>query len=184
MDICRPYRQMARNALLANRRLHAAISTLPAAEWEAPRVSFFPSLRATLAHVLLVDAFYLTGIEGAVWIDALQAKLDPCATPDDWLAAQEKLDLRLLDRAEALVPQDLGRMVQIHRTGRVQVETLGDTLLHLFLHDQHHRGQVHAMLAGTAVPPPQLDEFIMADDAAARAQDLASLGRDEHWIMR
>ncbi|MDP3341102.1 DinB family protein [Frigidibacter sp.] len=184
MDICRPYRQMARNALLANRRLHAAIATLPTAEWEASRVSFFPSLRATLAHVLLVDAFYLMAMEGGVWTEAAEAEVDPCATPDDWLAAQEKLDMRLLERAEALVAQDLGLLVQIHRTGRVQVETLGDTLLHLFLHDQHHRGQVHAMLAGTAVPPPQLDEFIMADDAAARAQDLVALGRDEPWIMR
>jgi len=184
MDICRPYRQMARNALLANRRLHAAIATLPAAEWQAPRVSFFPSLRETLAHVLLVDAFYLMAMEGGVWSDAMEAGIDPCATPNDWLAAQEKLDLRLLERAEALVPQDLALVVQIHRPGRVQLETLGDTLLHLFLHDQHHRGQVHAMLAGTAVPPPQLDEFIMSDDAAARAQDLVALGRDEPWIMR
>lgn len=175
---------MARNALLANRRLHAAIAALPGADWEAPRVSFFPSLRATLAHVVLVDSFYLMAVEGGVWTDAAMADLDPCATPDDWASAQEALDRRFLERAEALVPQDLALVVQIHRSGRVQIETLGDTLLHVFLHGQHHRGQVHAMLAGTRVRPPQLDEFIMADDAAVRADDLAALGRDDAWLVR
>ena len=40
----------------------------------------------------------------------------------------------------------------------------------------HHRGQAHAMLAGTAVAPPQLDEFLLLTDAAARAADLPVLG--------
>jgi hypothetical protein len=51
-----------------------------------------------------------------------------------------------------------------------------DVLTHLFVHQIHHRGQVHAMLAGTSVPPPQLDEFFLAQDAALRAGDLAALG--------
>ena len=37
-------------------------------------------------------------------------------------------------------------------------------LAHLFQHQIHHRGQAHAMLAGTAVPPPQLDEFFLDYD--------------------
>jgi uncharacterized damage-inducible protein DinB len=27
--------------------------------------------------------------------------------------------------------------------------------MHLFAHQIHHRGQAHAMLAGTPLPPPQ-----------------------------
>ena len=30
-------------------------------------------------------------------------------------------------------------------------------LSHLFLHHAHHRGQVHALLSQTSVPPPALD---------------------------
>ena len=56
--------------------------------------------------------------------------------------------------------------------------------MHLMLHDQHHRGQVHAMLSGTSVKPPQLDEFFMADDAGARVADLAKLDLDEAWVIR
>ena len=43
-------------------------------------------------------------------------------------------------------------------------ETIGNTLLHLFQHQIHHRGQAHAMLAGTSVAPPQLDEFFLEFD--------------------
>jgi uncharacterized damage-inducible protein DinB len=60
---------------------------------------------------------------------------------------------------------------------------MADTLMHLFLHSQHHRGQAHAMLSGTTVRPPQLDEFFMSDDAVTRAHDLAALGWTEANLM-
>ena len=52
-------------------------------------------------------------------------------------------------------------------------------LAHLFMHQTHHRGQVHAMLAGTAVKPPQLDEFLMPSDAEYRVADMRDLGWTE-----
>ncbi len=183
-DPCRPYRQLARNAVLANRRLYQACLALPGDGWAAPGVSFFPSIRATLNHILVIDRFYLDAVAGgtlgpAAWADPL-----PCATVEAWFAAQSVQDAVALDLCEAMAPGDLGRAVHIHRAGRVQVETLADTLMHLFLHDQHHRGQVHAMLAGTAVKPPQLDEFFMDDDQEARRGDLEAIGRDEAWLRR
>jgi hypothetical protein len=57
-------------------------------------------------------------------------------------------------------------------------------LAHLFQHDIHHRGQVHAMLAGTAVAPPQLDEFFLAQDADLRAEDLRAMGLAEGGLVR
>jgi hypothetical protein len=35
------------------------------------------------------------------------------------------------------------------------------------------------MLAGTAVKPPQLDEFFLAEEAPLRAEELAALGLRE-----
>ncbi len=46
----------------------------------------------------------------------------------------------------------------------VMLETVGNTLLHLFQHQIHHRGQVHAIPSGTRVAPPQLDEFFLEFD--------------------
>ena len=68
----------------------------------------------------------------------------------------------------------------LYRPGaRRYPERTRDVLAHLFQHDIHHRGQVHAMLAGTAVAPPQLDEFFLAQDADLRAADLRALGLSE-----
>ncbi|MEI4473379.1 DinB family protein [Frigidibacter sp. MR17.24] len=181
-DPCRPFRQMARNALLANRRLHGACDALAPGEWEAPRASFFPSIRATMNHILVIDRFYLDAIGGGTLGPAAWDDPEPCADLAAWAEAQVEMDLRAVAIAEALVPGDLNTIVQIQRAGRVQIETLGDTLLHLFLHDQHHRGQIHAMLSSTSVAPPQLDEFVMVDDAAVRGFDLSAFGRTEEWI--
>jgi uncharacterized damage-inducible protein DinB len=170
---------MARNALMANRRLHLACAALRPGEWEAARVSFFPSLKAPLNHILIVDRFYVDALEGGTLGPAAWADREPCADVSDLALAQEAMDRRVLAICDALTGPDLDRLVSIHRATRVQVETLGDTLLHLFLHDQHHRGQAHAMLSGTSVAPPQLDEFVMRDDAAARADDLAWFGWTE-----
>jgi uncharacterized damage-inducible protein DinB len=66
----------------------------------------------------------------------------------------------------------------------VQAEPTERILLHLFQHQIHHRGQVHAMLSATSVRPPQLDEFFPADPAeqVLRAKDLAELGLSESII--
>lgn len=183
-DPCRPYRQLARNNALANRRLHLACAALAPGEWEAKRTSFFPSIKATLNHIHVIDRFYLDAVAGGTLGPAAWADPEPCATIADLVAAQAPLDADAIRLCEALTPSDLSRRVEIRRADRVQVETLADTLMHLFLHDQHHRGQVHAMLAGTSVEPPQLDEFFMTDDAAARINDLAALGLDEDWLRR
>ena len=50
-----------------------------------------------------------------------------------------------------------------------RAESATRLLAHLFQHQIHHRGQAHAMLAGTRVEPPQLDEFFCANEAHLRA---------------
>jgi hypothetical protein len=48
---------------------------------------------------------------------------------------------------------------RINRGERVQIERRDRLLMHLIQHQIHHRGQAHAMLSGTRIKPPQLDEF-------------------------
>ena len=54
----------ARANRLMNHRLHAAMAVLSREEFHAPRVGFFPSLHATLNHVITVDWYYLDALEG------------------------------------------------------------------------------------------------------------------------
>jgi uncharacterized damage-inducible protein DinB len=96
--------------------------------------------------------------------------------------AQGAADGRLLRYCARLDDATLDRIVTIVRPQRLQHDTRRRLLAHLFEHQTHHRGQAHAMLAGTTVKPPQLDEFFCAGDADMRAADFAALGWTESMI--
>ncbi|ENN87302.1 hypothetical protein RHSP_25924 [Rhizobium freirei PRF 81] len=183
-DPVRSFRKLAYNNALANIRLHRACAALQPGEFEATRVSFFPSIKATLNHILTVDWFYVDALEGGtLGLKAFDIE-EPYDRPDDLAARQAEVDRRLVAFCEGLTPAIAMRIVDIQRGGRIQRDRADDVLNHLFQHQTHHRGQVHAMLAGTSVAPPQLDEFIVADDARFRGAELAALNWDEAKLMR
>ena len=76
----------------------------------------------------------------------------------------------------------LAAPVPVMRRAGIATENATRLLAHLFQHQIHHRGQAHAMLAGTTVKPPQLDEFFCANEAHLRAAELAELGLSESAI--
>lgn len=180
MDELRPYRAMAFNNLWANHRLLRSCTALSQAEWVASRTGFFPSLRATLNHILIIDEFYVDAMEGGTLGPAAWADREPCATVPELAAAQEAMDRRLIAAVEAAADEcGLARIVSVHRGARIQRERFDRLLLHLFQHQIHHRGQAHAMLSGTSVAPPQLDEFYSVGEAELRADEFAALGMSE-----
>jgi uncharacterized damage-inducible protein DinB len=158
------FRAMARNNAWANRRLFAACAALGPGEFEATRTGFFPSLRQTLNHILAVDRYYLDGLmeggRGAELHDATDYR--DAAT---LAAAQAEHDAALVAFCDGLTDADLDRRVAYDRgEDGVWMERIDLVLLHLFQHQVHHRGQAHAMLSGTSVKPPQLDEFFIEYD--------------------
>jgi len=164
--LLRHFRAMARNNAWANSRLLGAIEGLDAAEFAAPRTGFFPSLRRTLNHLYAVDVYYLDALEEtgrglAIFLPADPDFAEPAALHD----AQAASDHRLVAYCDRLGPAGLDRRVAIDRGEVGMISDRTDAVLaHLFQHQIHHRGQAHAMLAGTAVPPPQLDEFFLDFD--------------------
>ena len=182
-DPTRVFRKLARANTLANLRLHKAVALLQPGEFEARRTSFFPSIKATLNHVLVVDWFYVDALEGGTLGPKAWEDEEPFAERAALMAAQRKVDQRLLAFCDDLESGDLALTVEVHRGTRIQTDRVDDILSHLFQHQTHHRGQVHAMLAGTSVRPPQLDEFIVGDDAQARAVEMAELGWSEADLM-
>ncbi|TCU15689.1 DinB family protein [Rhizobium sullae] len=183
-DPCRVLRKLAYNNALANHRLLAACASLRPGEFEAERVSFFPSIKSTLNHVITVDWFYVDALEGGTLGPKAWEVDEPFDTAASLAAEQRKVDQRLVAFCEALTPERLAAVIDLQRAGRVQKERADDVLSHLFQHQTHHRGQAHAMLAGTSVKPPQLDEFIVNDDAKLRSAEIAALGWSEETLMR
>jgi uncharacterized damage-inducible protein DinB len=177
-----PYRAMAYNNGWANHRLLGACLLLSQAEFTAPRTGFFPSLRATLNHVLIIDRFYIDAMEGGTLGPAAWANQEPCETAILLREAQAEMDRRLVAIVERLDDAGLDRIVDVHRGNHVQHERMDRLLLHLFQHQIHHRGQAHAMLSATGVAPPQLDEFFAAGEAPLRAGEFAELGWTEEIV--
>ncbi|PDQ18464.1 damage-inducible protein DinB, partial [Mesorhizobium sanjuanii] len=52
MELIDHLRRMAGNNLWSNDRLYRAVLQLQPGEFEAQRISFFPSIKATLNHIL------------------------------------------------------------------------------------------------------------------------------------
>lgn len=180
---------MAYNNAWANARLLGACAQLSPQDFVAPRTSFFPSIRATLNHSLTVDWFYLEALERELRGEPPDpdcyrffADDEPMATCAALQQAQAAADRRLLDYCAAQRDAALQRPVTIARPGRPQIDTRLRLLAHLFQHQIHHRGQVHAMLAGSPVKPPQLDEFFCAGEADLRAAEFAALGWSEAQV--
>ena len=177
------FRTLARANRLANHRLHGACSGLTNEEFKAARTGFFPSLWQTLNHILIVDWYYIA----ALYREPDMRRAFESETPYDDMrslaAAQSTSDDRLIAWCEAADDVALDAEVQMDREKFVQRDRARHVLMHLFMHQIHHRGQAHAMLAGTAIEPPQLDEFVMPSETRFRVNDLTALGWTERDVF-
>ena len=179
----------AYNNAWANHRLLRACCQLEHSEFIARRTSFFPSIKATLNHILTVDWYYLEILERSLagmppHPDA-RRHFDPEEPFDDCAAlstGQHAADKRLVAFCAGLTDAQMDVPVLLPRRTGLERDRMRRILAHLFEHQIHHRGQAHAMLAGTRVEPPQLDEFFCTNEASLRAQDFAELGFDEETI--
>lgn len=162
---------------LANQRLLAALARLPAFELHAVRPSFFKTLLATLNHSLMVDQYYIGALFGDAELSSHWARYVAATELVTLATAQDSSDQRLITFCQTLTETGCDRVVAMPRNaGVVQRDAAAHVLQHLFMHQTHHRGQVHDMLSGTAIAPPQLDEFLMPSDAHFRVADMAALG--------
>ncbi|MBC8023697.1 MAG: DinB family protein [Burkholderiales bacterium] len=179
----------AYNNAWANHRLLKACCALTREELAARRTSFFPSIKATLNHILTVDWYYLEILErslaGLEPHENAARFFDPEEPFDDCAALsreQHLVDRRLIALCESATDDRMEAPILLPRRTGIERDSLHRILAHLFQHQIHHRGQAHAMLAGTPSKPPQLDEFYCTNEAWLRAPDFAELGFTEKEI--
>lgn len=173
-------RAQALNNLWTSHRLLSSCAALSDEEYRATRTGFFPSIQATLCHILEVDAYYFAALNEDL---PGQDAPSPVGLGFVELDARQRLqDRALVEFCTRLADSDASREVRLIRAEGEVRERIDRVLLHLFEHQIHHRGQVHCMLSGASVVPPQLDEFFLAADEPFRRKDMQALGLTEKDI--
>lgn len=138
------FSSLARYNAWANRRLYAAVGSLPAEEIAAARVGFFPSLLKTLNHIIVADRIWLSRLTGIA--DPEMTSLDQIVWADfaALTAAREKLDARIVRVVGDLPPARFADILVYKTVAGMPYETPLDLVLaHMFNHQTHHRGQAH-----------------------------------------
>jgi len=159
------FERMARYNRWANRRLYGAVAQLDEAEFLAPRAGFFPSLAKTLNHLVVTDRIWLERLTGG-FIPHRRLDEMPYDNLAALTAAREAEDARLIAFFNDLSPARIDGIFDYkNMAGEERSQPMLAVLAHVFNHQTHHRGQAHAMLAGTKVAPPPLDiVYFLSED--------------------
>ena len=154
---------MARYNSWQNRQMRAAFETLSDEALREDRNAFFGSIFETANHVLWADRIWMHRLGAG---DAPEGHhLTLTATLADWSDARSDTDQRLLDWAGSLEARDLQgdvvwRSVMMERDSTHPFDLC---VTHLFNHQTHHRGQIHAMLTDAGVTAPVTDLLFMPE---------------------
>ena len=158
-------RTMSRYNRWQNRSLVQAASTLTNSERWLDRGAFFGSIAATLNHILWDDQVWLARLSGdSERADAIGQRHPYTDAPEDWsdyVRERERLDESIAKWAQGLTQSDLEGRIEWMRGEEPMSATHGFYVVHLFNHQAHHRGQVHAMLAAAGATPEPTDLPVM-----------------------
>lgn len=160
-------RTMARYNAWQNASLYAAADTLSEADRRADRGAFFGSIHGTLAHLLWGDSVWMSRFAG--WPAPGAGIPESAHWVADWTdlrARRRATDQGIRAWTEALTQADLaGDLSWQSAVLKGEVRRPRALLLaHMFNHQTHHRGQVHAMLTAAGARPADTDLFLLPAD--------------------
>lgn len=148
-----------------NRSLYTAAEGLTDAARRQDRGAFFKSIHGTLCHILFGDQIWLHRFAGT---PAPKAKsiAESAAAIAEWAelkAERVRFDAVIIDWADKLDPKWLEGDLAWRSAAYNRDFTKPKALLvaHLFNHQTHHRGQVHAMLTAAGAKPEDTDLCFM-----------------------
>ena len=147
-----------------NARFYAAAATLPAGELARDRGAFFGSIQATLNHLLWADRVWMARFAG--WpkpAGGIGESVGLHAAFSELAEARRQADGGIVAWAAALTPAALEGELRWF-SGAAQREVSrprGLLVAHLFNHQTHHRGQVHAMLTAAGARTGDTDLWLV-----------------------
>lgn len=159
-------RLMARYSRWQNRAVVEAAGTLDAAAREADRGAFWGSIRGTLSHLLWADHMWMSRLDG--WEApgvALAGSAGFVTDRADFRTRRQITDARIGHWAQGLDEGALaGDLTWVSgASGRELTRPRALCVVHMFNHQTHHRGQIHAMLTGAGVDPGPTDLMLMPE---------------------
>ena len=155
---------MARYNAWQNKWIRGVVEALPAHELEKDRGAFFGSIFATLNHILWADQF---------WFFRLGLGDKPDVAPKDhirmtptiavWGAERFAMDGRITEWARSVKAIDLTGEIEWRSALKDKTLTSprSECIMHMFNHQTHHRGQVHAMLTDAGKSTQDTDLVFM-----------------------
>lgn len=143
-----------------NRRLYGAAGRLSDLDRRADRGAFWRSIHGTLNHLLWGDRIWMSRLAG--WEQPSQTLAESDTLHSDFVelsAERTRADAGLSEWAAGLDPAALdGALTWFSgAAGREITAPRGFIVMHLFNHQTHHRGQVHAMLTAAGERPGDTD---------------------------
>ena len=158
--------RMARYNRWQNENLYGVADRLSDDERRFDRGAFFKSIHGTLSHILWGDGQWMSRFEKQ---ERPPGSIKESITlfPDwnDLKAKRAAMDQRIIDWAGAVNDDWLAGDVAWF-SGAIQrdvVKPAWEVTVHLFNHQTHHRGQVHAMLTQAGGKPHDTDLFVMPE---------------------
>jgi uncharacterized damage-inducible protein DinB len=154
-------RTMARYNAWQNVNIYDSAAALGDTARKQDRGAFFKSIHATLNHILWADKRWLMRL-GAPPAPVAKSIAEGLAQFDDWdalCAERTRFDGVIQTWADGLDSSALdGDLVWFSgAAGREMTSPKALVVTHIFNHQTHHRGQVHAMLTASGVKPGVTD---------------------------
>lgn len=152
---------LARYNSWQNTNIYGASEALSDAQRKEDRGAFFGSIHSTLNHILWADQTWLHRL-GVAPAPAKHTIAEGLSLHESWDALKEerrRFDALILDWANHIEPTALdGDLTWVSgATGRELTRPRAFLVAHVFNHQTHHRGQVHALLTGFGIKPGATD---------------------------
>ena len=160
-------RHLARYNRWQNTQMLAAMEKLPHEALIADRGAFFGSILGTANHLLWGDGIWMHRFAGTPK-PAGGIKDSPNLHPTlaTWSAERFRLDGRIAVWANIISSFALAGDMTFFSSvlNRETTKPIAPMVLHMFNHQTHHRGQIHAMLTAAGVEAPVSDLFFMPEE--------------------
>ena len=158
---------MARYNAWQNRQLMRAFARLSPKAMRTDHGAYFGTILGTANHILWGDGMWMSRFAGVEKPPGgIADSVDLTASREDWELARFRMDSAMLLWAERLRSVDLAGEVRWYSgaMGRDMAKPVAHCVMHMFNHQTHHRGQIHAMLTTSGVEAPVTDLPFMPED--------------------